>query len=120
MVAVTAWTLAYALVLTSVDLSLKLLFSKAMYVGVVLVPVVWLLFVLEYTGRSIRPTWSNLTLVGLLGRVGRRNYLTRRNLETLDVVPLVTLGLVWTNGAHGLIWSDVGLSTAAGFTMGPM
>jgi PAS domain S-box-containing protein len=70
---------------TSADLSSILLWDKAAYIGVVTVPVAWMVFVLEYTGRGA--------------------WLMTRNVVLLCFVPVVTLLLDWTNELHGLIFS---------------
>ncbi|HEX9439083.1 MAG TPA: histidine kinase N-terminal 7TM domain-containing protein, partial [Roseiflexaceae bacterium] len=90
--AVAEWVLTYALELESGDLSSKLLWAKLQYLGIVNAPVAWFAFTAQYTGRE---TW-----------------LTPRRLALLLVIPTVTLLLVLTNEAHGLIWSAVRLTEA--------
>jgi PAS domain S-box-containing protein len=90
MLAVTEWSLGYALRLASADVPTKILWTKVRYVGIVIVPAAWLAFALEYTGRG-------------------EKWLTRRNIALLAVEPLVTLLLAWTNEFHGLIWPNIGL-----------
>ena len=41
--------------------------------------------------------------------------LTRRNLLLLAIIPLITVLLVWTNGIHGLVWSEVTLDRSGPF-----
>jgi two-component system cell cycle sensor histidine kinase/response regulator CckA len=86
-----AWMLGYALELGSVDLVAKVSWNKAQYLGVVIVPGAWLTFTLQYTGRE--------------------KWLTRRNLVMLTIEPIITLMLVFTNEAHGLIWGPTTLDT---------
>ncbi len=83
--------LAYLLETVSPDLVTKILWNKVQYVGLVTTPTAALIFSLQYTGREER--------------------LTRRNLVLLTIVPLITLLLVFTNEAHGLIWRHVRLDT---------
>jgi two-component system cell cycle sensor histidine kinase/response regulator CckA len=97
MLAVVEWSLAYALELGSTSLSVKVLWVRVEYLGIVTVPVAWLVFVLRYTGRE--------------------KWLTRRTLVLLVVVPLVTQPLVWTNESHSLIWRDIELDTGGPFAM---
>jgi hypothetical protein len=59
------------------------------YIGIATLPVAWLAFALQYTGREAHMTVRSATL--------------------LSALPLVTLLLAWTNEAHGLIWSSTGL-----------
>lgn len=91
MLAVTVWLAGYALELACVDLPDKVFWAKVQYLGIVVVPLIWLLFALCYTDRG--------------------QWLTRRNLLLSSVVPTITALLVWTNDLHGLIWREVGLHT---------
>jgi PAS domain S-box-containing protein len=84
--AAAIWSLGYALEILVLNDSTTLFWAKTQYFGIVTIPVAWFLFAAEYVGSS--------------ARVAR--FLRYRAL--LYVVPLVTLLLVWTNEAHGLIW----------------
>ena len=85
------WSLAYALELGSVGKSAKLYWIMVEYPGIVILPVAWLVFVLQHTGQVKR--------------------LSLRNLLLLAIVPLGTLLMVWTSGSHNLFYSSVGLDT---------
>ncbi len=89
------WLLGYALELGGAELPTKIFWNKVQYIGMTIVPTAWLILVLQYTGRE--------------------KWLTRRNLALLSIVPLITLLLVFTNEAHGLIWSYVVLDTDGPF-----
>ena len=97
--AAATWSLAYALELGSPDLSTKIFWAKVQYLGIVMVPVSWLAFALQYTGRE--------------------EWLTQRKQNTvlLMIVPLITLLLVWTNETHGLIWKKVELVSWSSFVI---
>jgi PAS domain S-box-containing protein len=97
MLAVTVYSLGYALELVSADLPSKLFWAKAQSLGIVVIPVAWLAFALQYTGRE--------------------KWLTRRNLILLMIAPLATLALIWTNEVHGLVWSDAVLDTSGPLPM---
>ena len=84
MLAAAWWASMYTLELGSVGLDNKVIWAKAKYLGVVTLPVAWLAFALQYTGRG--------------------RWLTKRNLALLSIMPLATLALVATNEAHYLIW----------------
>ncbi|QIN78239.1 PAS domain-containing protein [Rubrobacter marinus] len=94
MAGVFAWSAAYGLELGAVGLAAKVFWAKVSYLGVVSVPLSWLALALDFTGRE---GWA-----------------TGRNLAPLAAVPLVTLALVWTNEAHGLVWSSTRVETAGG------
>jgi len=86
--AVAEWVLAYALELGTDDLPRKIFYAQLQYLGIALVPLAWLAFTLQYTGKGA--------------------WLTRVKLAFLLIEPLITLLLVFTNRMHGLIWSSVG------------
>ena len=85
MLAVFVWSLGYTFEIGAAGLGAKMFWAKIEYLGIVTVPFVWLVFALRYA------CWDSV--------------FTRRNLALLAAVPLDTLLLVATNGAHGLIWS---------------
>ncbi len=89
------WALSYALEILGADLATKLFWAKAAYIGVVAVPLTWLAFTLQYTGRekTLRPR-----LMGLV-----------------SIIPLATLLLVLSEGAHHLIWSSTWLENSGPF-----
>ena len=93
MLALAEWSLGYIMEIVSPDLSAKIFWGQVQYLGIVIVPLAWLVFALQYTG------WQN--------------WLTRRNLMLLAVIPAITLLLIWTNQAHGLMWSQVSLDTSS-------
>ena len=95
MLAVFVWSLGYAFEIGAAGLGAKVFWAKVEYVGIVTVPFAWLVFALRYAGRD--------------------RALTRRNLALLAAVPLLTLLLVATNEAHGLIWSRTAVSPSGRF-----
>jgi PAS domain S-box-containing protein len=95
MLAVSVWSLSYALELSSADLSAKIFWSKIEYLGIVTIPTMWLIFALWYTGRE--------------------KWLTSRNRVLLAIQPIITLLLAWTNEGHSLIWQEIALDTEGSF-----
>ncbi|MHB9132754.1 MAG: putative bifunctional diguanylate cyclase/phosphodiesterase [Armatimonadota bacterium] len=89
MVATAQWSLTYALSLGSDTFSHALFWDRCEYLGIVTIPFAWLLFTLCYTGRS--------------------HWLTRRNIGLLLIIPVITLGLVFTDDVHHLIYHSVSL-----------
>jgi signal transduction histidine kinase len=96
MLAVAVWSTGYAFELNSVDLPMAIGWLKVEYVGIVAVPLAWLIFVLDYTGRE--------------------KWLTRRHLGLLAAGPLLTLALAWTNEIHGWLWRDMRLDSSGSFS----
>jgi len=98
LVAGTVWSLISAFGLAVGGMDAKLIASKLAYIGIVFVPVAWFTFAVEYTGRG-------------------GSLLTKRRVGALLVIPLATLGFVFTNEMHGLIWNSVSLSTFDSLTV---
>jgi PAS domain S-box-containing protein len=87
MVSAAFWTAASALEYAATDLPTQIIWAKIQYLGILSLPVLWLLFSLEFSQVEKRlPSW----LLGLLW-----------------VLPVISLIMVWTNEAHGLIWSRI-------------
>ncbi len=97
LIAGAIWVLCYALELSSVDLPAKVLWAKMQVIGIVMIPIIWLAFALQYTGRE--------------------QWLSPRNLALLSIVPLVMVLLAFTNEAHGLVWSRLELNRDGPFTV---
>lgn len=87
MLAIANWSLSQAFMVMSGNEALKTLFLKWSFVTIVIVPVLWLYFAFEYTGRT----------------------LSDRAFLSLLAIPVVSLGMVWTNEAHNLFWTSVEL-----------
>lgn len=95
MLAVSLWSLAYLLEITLPTFAGKLFWVKLRFLGMVIVPVIWLLFVWEYTGNE--------------------KWLTRRKITAVTLTPAVTLLLTFTNDTHNLVWSTPDASMARPF-----
>ncbi|MFQ5708923.1 MAG: response regulator [bacterium] len=87
MLAVTEWSIGYALELGSTNLATKIFWAKVQYLGIALIPLSWLALALQF---SCREKW-----------------LSRRNIALLGVVPLLTQAVVWSNELHGLLWQRI-------------
>ena len=94
-IAIAEWSLGYALEIASIGLPAKIFWAKLQYIGIVAIPVCWLIFAYKhakYTNRISLP-----------------------KILALSVIPLVTLAVVATNEQHGLIWSAMAISQTPGF-----
>ena len=94
--ACAAWSLGYALEIAGADLSTKIFWGKSQYLGIVMVPLLWVIFAYSYSTNGTR--------------------MTRRNVSLLSIVPIITLLLAFTNEVHGLIWKDVRIRTVGTFS----
>src|SRR5689334_14776351 len=80
--AVAGWSLGYALEMLSANLASAVFWAKQEYLGIVILPLTWLLFALEYTGR--------------------KRWLTRQRIGLLLIEPIAIVALVETNERHHL------------------
>ena len=87
MFAASLWAFCTALELASADLPTQMLAIMIEYPAIVTIPVAWLLFALEYTGRE--------------------HWITRKNIELLFAVPAFTVIMVATNTFHHLYYTSV-------------
>lgn len=89
------WCIGYLLEITIPDPFLKLLAYRSKFLGIVIIPVAWLVFAIYYTGRD--------------------HWLTRRTLIALSLIPITTLTLAWTNELHFLMWQQNTIVDAGDF-----
>ena len=90
------WSLGYSLEIAGADLSTKIFWGKIQYIGIVSIPLLWVIFAYSYSIQGTR--------------------LTRRNVALLSIVPLITLILAFTTEFHRLIWQDIRIHTAGRFS----
>ncbi len=95
--AVTVWSVSYLFELLLLEPGMKSFWLQMEYIGIVLIPVFWLLFCFAYTQN---------------GRT-----LSKQNIFLLSIIPVVTLLLVFTNRSHGLIWTDISWYSKDGFVL---
>lgn len=94
MVAIGLWSLGYAAEIIFGDLPLQILMAKVEYFGIASVPILWFFFAMEHTGR---------------GKIIRE-----KKLGWLAIFPILTVGMVWTNEWHHLIWTTTSQIEYAG------
>src|SRR3712207_5999888 len=87
------WELAYSLELSGADLSTKVFWAKAKYLGVLTLPLAWLVFACQYAGRD--------------------KGFARGILRVLVAERLLSLLVVWTNEMHGLFWEQTRVETSS-------
>jgi PAS domain S-box-containing protein len=95
MLVMVIWLAAYGLELSSVDFSAIFFWVRVEYIGIVTLPVLWLAFVLTYSGPA--------------------RWLKPSRLALMFAIPLITLVLIWTNDRHHLIWATSGLDLSGPF-----
>lgn len=91
------WALGFLLEANSATLERQLFFNNIGYIGLMSVPAAWFIFALHYTrGTRVITGWRVLPF---------------------SVIPIITIILVWTNGAHHLMWFDEHLVKSGPFTV---
>lgn len=80
------WAVTEGLTVASAGLGALTFWTQVGFTVSTIVPIAWLVMVLEYTGRE--------------------RWLTRRRLGLLLVEPAIFVFLVWTNEGYGVVWTD--------------
>ncbi|MEF8786596.1 MAG: histidine kinase N-terminal 7TM domain-containing protein [Haloarculaceae archaeon] len=86
LVTFTVYSGAHLIGVLTTDPGWRLFWESVQWVGTATIPVFWLLFAISYTGHE--------------------EFLDRRRLLAVSVVPALTIILTWTNPLHGLMWTD--------------
>jgi len=87
MIAIAFWSAGAAFEYAAIGIPNKVFWAKVQYLGVVTVPVLYLLLAIEYGHHE--------------------HWLTHRRIALLFVVPFITLLLAVTNDWHGLVWPAI-------------
>jgi PAS domain S-box-containing protein len=90
------WSLGYALEIAGADLPTKIFWGKSQYLGIITVPLSWIIFAYSHSTKGTR--------------------MTRRNVTLLSILPFITLILAFTTESHRLIWKDVQIRTVGTFS----
>ncbi|MEQ8673208.1 MAG: histidine kinase N-terminal 7TM domain-containing protein [Aggregatilineales bacterium] len=96
MLAVAAWTLFYAMELSSGDLALTRAWFRLRYICTALIPLIWLVFALQYTGQQ--------------------QWLSPRPITFLSAVHIAIIVILLTNDWHHLLWNTPHLGVGESFT----
>ena len=97
LLALAFWCVSYAIELDNDDLDAKLLAIKVKYIGLVVLPVAWIAFILDFLARE--------------------RLLIARVAQAMGVVSAAILLLAWTNEFHGLFWGDISIAPSDSFTV---
>lgn len=96
LIALAEWCIGNAFELAAQNLPGKIFWVKIEYIGIVIIPTSWLLFILLYTGRCSRFTLGQIVV--------------------LIIEPVIVLVMVWTNQWHHLIWQSFRMSAYQQFS----
>jgi PAS domain S-box-containing protein len=97
MLSIFYWSVTYLLQLTSPGVPVKIFWEKVTFLAVVAVPVLWLMFALEYTGR--------------------KDWISSPRTRLLFIVPLITMMVIWTNESNHLFWTTQDISRVGGLLL---
>ncbi|KAA3662539.1 MAG: PAS domain-containing protein [Chloroflexi bacterium] len=87
MLGVAIWLIGYTFEISGRDINTSLFWANISYFGITSLPVAWLIFSLEYSGRS--------------------RLLTVRNISLLFFEPAIIMLLIWTDNFHHLFRQSV-------------
>lgn len=91
------WSFFYVLEIATNDPEIMRIVYQLKYIGIVTIPVLWLLISTSYTNR---PQWNN-----------------RGRILLLSIIPIISTVLIWTNPSHRFVWSGYEILDAGGFTV---
>lgn len=94
MLSITQWSLAFLAQMVSADFADKVAWATFQYLGLLILPIAWITFTFQYTGRG--------------------QLLTPLNLTSLSLIPAISFFLILTNDAHHLFWQNLGQNTMNG------
>jgi PAS domain S-box-containing protein len=86
LILLTLWSFSYSLENLSPSLGWHKFWAAVHYPAIAFVPVVWLVFAIQYTFQQDAPSWKKLALLG--------------------IVPAITVLMAWTNDLHSLMWTE--------------
>lgn len=91
------WSFFYVVEIATTDLIVMRIAYQLKYIGIVTIPVLWLLIATNYTNR---PAWNK-----------------RGRILLLSIIPIISTVLIWTNPSHGLVWSNYEILNTGEFTI---
>ncbi|MES3018669.1 MAG: histidine kinase N-terminal 7TM domain-containing protein [Bacteroidota bacterium] len=94
---IAVWALSYGFELATTNLPEMLFWIKLEYVGISFLPACWFFFIVKFTGKD--------------------EWITRRNLSMVLIIPMLTLIFVWSNELHHLHYKSVGVDSSGSFPL---
>jgi signal transduction histidine kinase len=87
---VAVWSLAYIMEISALPIEEKIFWAKVQFIGIPFAPIGLFIFALHYSGRAA--------------------WLTRLRIFLLLAPAIITVGLAFSNEAHGQIWRAMALT----------
>lgn len=88
---VATWAITYSFEFAAPSLNTKIFWSQLSYLAVALLPVCYYLFATSFSNK--------------------KNFIPKKTVALLFIIPIVTIVLVFTNESHHLIWTSVALNS---------
>lgn len=92
MATVAYWAIFYAAEIASVDLETMLFLARMQYLAILAIPVLWLIFVLQFSGN--------------------KRWVTPRFVVGLAALPVLTFVLIWTPAGQTWLYREATVSTS--------
>ncbi len=89
---VSIWAISYALEFATSSLASKIFWSKISYLGISFLPLSFYLFTTAFSQK--------------------KDLIKTQNIVLLLIIPIFTLGMIFTNDSHKLVWTDVTLDSS--------
>ncbi|HCN84965.1 MAG TPA: PAS domain-containing sensor histidine kinase, partial [Sphingobacteriaceae bacterium] len=97
MTLIAIWAITYGFELSSTTLEQMLFWINLEYIGIALLPAIWIIFIIKFIGKD--------------------KWLTRINTILIFIPAILTLIFVWTNKWHHLHYSSVDIDTTGPFPL---
>lgn len=91
MICAIVWSIGFAFETAAVDLSIKILLARLEFIGITIIPLAWMLLVMNFIGKPL----SKWTLIAL------------------SVIPILTNVVIWTNSLHHWFMGNPSLQTVS-------
>ncbi|HMP99080.1 MAG TPA: histidine kinase N-terminal 7TM domain-containing protein [Cyclobacteriaceae bacterium] len=87
------WSITYSFALSSHTYEQILFWSNMRYFGISFIPVSWVIFILKF--------------------INKREWLNKRSIIFMLIVPVITILLIWTNQYHNFFYEEIILNSAS-------
>ncbi|MEM2130074.1 MAG: histidine kinase N-terminal 7TM domain-containing protein [Candidatus Bathyarchaeia archaeon] len=86
------WILSVGLEIASASYSLKVFSNKIQFICMIVVPTIWFIYALQY--------------------VDHKEWITRRNLAILSIMPVICILLIFTNELHNQVYDNISMNAS--------
>ncbi|UKJ09374.1 histidine kinase N-terminal 7TM domain-containing protein [Solitalea lacus] len=94
---ISLWAITYGFELSCLTLADMLFWINLEYIGIAFLPTAWISFIIHFTGKEKWLSWQALFLI--------------------FIIPVITVGMVWTNTEHHLHYTTVSIDKEHAFPL---